>query len=224
MIKKIFKLLKILALIFIAFIILYILFLRPWLLSWGAMDSEINGVYPGDSLLVSWKNSSTRAITINASSDKIWPWLVQMGQGRGGLYSYDWLENLVGCEMYSADKILPQFQNTKLNDTIRMIPEKRGPLFFLVAISDSSKAFVLRAPKDSNDTYATDLIGTTWAFILNKIDSSTTRLIVRFRSDFKPTFSGYMVNKYVLEPIQFIMERKMMYGIKERAEINNNKK
>jgi len=94
----------------------YPLLWRRWCLNWGATPDETAGDLPGDELLPDPDLLATRAITIGAPPDAIWPWLVQMGSGRGGAYTYDWIENLLRLDMHSADEILPQFQDVKVGD------------------------------------------------------------------------------------------------------------
>src|SRR5213082_3723487 len=94
------------------------LFFRSWCLTWGARPDEVSRELPGDELPPGAGIVATRAITIDAPPAAIWPWLVQMGSGRGGAYTYDWIENLFGLGMHSADEILPQFQGLKLGDEI----------------------------------------------------------------------------------------------------------
>src|SRR5438046_304811 len=86
--------------------------INPWHSRWGATGAEVSQAFPGDELVAQPQNQTTRAITIDAPAETIWPWLVQMGQGRGGLYSYETLENLIGCQMTNADTIVPKWQNT----------------------------------------------------------------------------------------------------------------
>ena len=89
---------------------------RPWHLRWGATDEEIDESYPGDAIVPRPQVASTRALTINAPVEDVWPWLVQIGQGRGGFYSYTWFENLFLTHMKNADRILPQFQRLEVGE------------------------------------------------------------------------------------------------------------
>ena len=98
---------------------------RKWFNRWGATEVELTKNLPGDALVPSPRLAYTRAISINASAASVWPWLVQMGQGRGGLYSYDGLENLIGCDIHSADHILPEHQNLQVGDQILFGPEAK---------------------------------------------------------------------------------------------------
>src|SRR4051794_12176804 len=100
--------------------------LRDRCLSWGASAEEVTREMPGDELIADPDTLATRAITINAPPSAIWPWLVQMGSGRGGAYTYDWIENLFGLNMHSADGILPEFQNLAAGDVLPLGPNGPG--------------------------------------------------------------------------------------------------
>jgi hypothetical protein len=106
----------------IAAAVTYILFARPRHLRWGASDQECDASLPGDDLIVTPDLTATRAITVRASADQVWPWIAQLGQGRGGFYSYDFLENLAGCDIHSADRIIPGWQDIKIGDEVRLAP------------------------------------------------------------------------------------------------------
>src|SRR5271157_86814 len=102
--------------------LLYVLVVRRWLLGWGASPAELAKRLPGDAFLPEASSTCTRAITINAPPDRVWPWIAQMGQGRGGFYSYDFLENLAGCDIHSADRVVPGWQDIKIGDTVKLAP------------------------------------------------------------------------------------------------------
>ncbi|HET6891535.1 MAG TPA: SRPBCC family protein [Pyrinomonadaceae bacterium] len=182
----------------------YALFIRPWHLKWGATDKELRLQLPGDELVENPRLNATHAITINAPLKDVWPWLVQIGQKRGGFYSYTWLENLVGCDMRNADQIVPEWQNLKVGDEVWLHP-KAPPLKVLAV--EAGCYIVLE---------------NSWTFFLRPIDDHTTRLIIRGRGDFNPDLKSSLLNfillRGIFEPAHFIMERKMMLGIKERAE------
>ena len=91
-------------------LVAYHLFVRPWYLDWGATDDERDRRLPGDELVPAPGSETTWAVTVEAPSDEVWPWIVQLGQGRGGFYSYSWLENLVGADIHNVDRIVPEFQ------------------------------------------------------------------------------------------------------------------
>ena len=186
-------------------------FIRPWYSKWGATTAEAEMTLPGDEFVPQPNLVSTRAITIQAPASTIWSWLVQMGQGRGGLYTYERLENLVGCEMHNADRILPEHQHLEVGDKVRLVPEGRGP-FFIVAAIEQRRAIILSG----------DDPPTTWAFILEPIDDHTTRLVIRWRQEYEPNFGNTLMWRVFTDPITFVMERKMLQGVKARAEAAEN--
>ena len=182
----------------------YVWGIRPWHLRWGTTDEELREPLPGDELVPQPKLKATHATTINAPAADIWPWLVQMGQNRGGFYSYAWLENLCGCHMQNADEIVPEWQELKVGDKVWLHP-KAPPVE--VAAIEPGRAIVLKP----------------WgAFVLQPIDEERTRLIIRSQGDYDPDLRNPLLNlllwRVVYEPAHFIMERRMLLGIKERAE------
>src|SRR6266511_2542706 len=96
----------------------YLLVVRPWQLRWGATDEERDATLDGDDLIANPDLMAIRAITVHAAAAQVWPWIAQLGQGRGGFYSYDALENLVGCDLHSADRIVPQWQDLRVGDQV----------------------------------------------------------------------------------------------------------
>jgi hypothetical protein len=192
---------------------------RPWLLRWGARPEEATRPLPGDELVEAPRYQQTHAVSIDAPPPAVWPWLVQLGQGRGGLYSYDWVENLFRLELHSADRIMPEFQHLGVGDVVRLVPEDwDAPLWLRVVSIDPERSLVLAAPGERAEAMASGMPWPSWAFVLEPHGPDGTRLLVRWRSDFNPTPLGLLANKYALEPVHFIMERRMLLGIKERAE------
>jgi hypothetical protein len=193
--------------------------LRPRHLRWGATEAEVRRALPGDELLPNPKFSATHAITIHAPVLEVWPWLAQIGQGRGGFYSYTWIEKLLGCNIHNADRVHPEWQNLKAGDAILLHP-KIPPI--PAVIVEPGRVIVLhgdtRQGPRSDLVKPGDYLATTWSFYLEPVDEHTTRLIERFRSDYNPTPMNTFFNRGILEPGSFIMERKMLLGIKERAE------
>jgi hypothetical protein len=189
--------------------VLAVVVVRPRINQWGATDAEHHASWPGDKLVTRPGFIWTNAVTIHAPVEQIWPWLAQLGQGRGGLYSYDWLENLIGCDVHSTDRILPQFQQPlRVGDrTIRM---SRYAPSNPVALFEPGKVLVLGHINDSDSELAAGHARSSWAFILQPVDQGTTRLIIRCR--------GSSLMARLQGPIQFVMQRKMMLGVKQRAE------
>ena len=180
-------------------------FWRTWCLRWGATDDEVSRTMPGDDLLADPDLLTTRAVTVAAPPSAIWPWLVQMGPGRGGAYTYDWIENLFGLGMHSADEILPQYQDLRVGDAQRL--GASGPTL-RVAILEPEQSMVLRSD-DGN-----------WVWAFQLVPAATgTRLISRNRIA-TPGAARLLraFYTYLMEPGSLVMERKMLLGIKARAE------
>lgn len=187
---------------------------------WGATAAEVAQAMPGDDLVTRPVLGYTRAITIDAPTDRVWPWLAQIGQGRGGLYSFDGLENLVGCDIHSADRILPAAQQLAVGDLIRLGPS--GYPCFRVDRVEPGEALVLvgadpRPPHAPADPDSPTGIAT-WQWQLRPTrDGLGTRLVTRQRLSYPPS-TGTSVMWHLVEPVGFVMERQMLRGIKRRAE------
>lgn len=179
-------------------------------LHYGASGGEPVETLPGDDLLPVADLVATRAITIGATPDQVWPWVAQLGQGRGGFYSYDRLENLVGCEIESADRIHPEWQDVKVGDPFRLHPK----LALVVAEVNPGHSLVVdgRArPGEPAPPY-----DFTWAFVVHRYPGLRTRLIVRERFRYTTPAS-----RLIVEPLaagSALMTRKMLHGIQERVE------
>jgi hypothetical protein len=179
----------------------YVRLLRTPILTWGATDAEAAARLPGDELLEEADGIATRAVSVDAPPSAIWPWIAQMGPSpRGGAYTYDWIENLLGLDMHSADRILPEFQRPQVGDAIgygsnRMRLERIEPERVLAWRSE-----------DGNWV---------WTFVLEP-EGASTRLISRNRFRL-PTLAARL-GMVPMEPASLLMERKMLRGIKERAE------
>jgi hypothetical protein len=189
------------ALVLAALGLLYARLLRRPILRWGATEEEAASRLPGDELLEDADGVATRAIDIAAPPSAVWPWIAQMGPApRGGAYTYDWIENLLGLDMHSAEEVLPEFQHPEVGDVLgygtnRMRVERVEPERVLAWRSE-----------DGNWV---------WTFVLSGHDG-TTRLISRNRFRL-PTLVA-RVGMLPMEPASLVMERKMLRGIKERAE------
>jgi hypothetical protein len=179
-------------------------------LRWGATDAEVMLTMTGDDLVSDPDLTSTRAITIRAGVRDVWPWLVQLGQGRGGFYSYDTLENLIGCQIHSANAINPDWQRLEVGDAVRLAPE----LALTVAVIEAPRTLVLRggvlpgavtAPYDF-----------TWTFQLTAVSPTATRLVVRERYAYLTWWVRSIVEPVTV--ISFLMSHRMLRGIRDRAE------
>ncbi|HEY1346519.1 MAG TPA: hypothetical protein VGF54_16140 [Streptosporangiaceae bacterium] len=187
-----------------------VLVARRWQLRWGASAQELAGSLPGDELIAKPGLTATRAVTIRAPAARVWPWLAQLGQGRGGLYSYDFLENLIGCNMHSADRIVPEWQEVKAGDKVGLHPNAA----LEVAAVDPGRWLVLRGGVPVGD--APPPFDFTWAFALQAGLDGTTRLIARERWAYARRWARFIVEP--VELIDFVMTQKMLRGIRSRAE------
>ena len=188
----------------------YTLLARRWQFRWGATDKEFEEQLPGDDLIENADITATRAITIRASAGQVWPWIAQLGQGRGGFYSYDFLENLVGCNIHSADRIVPEWQDVEVGDEVRFAPA----VGLAVATLEQGRSLVLRGGVPIGNTPAP--YDSTWAFVLRDEPDKTTRLLVRERYAYTRPWARLIVEP--TEVLSFVMSQKMLRGIKDRAE------
>jgi hypothetical protein len=182
--------------------------LRPWHLRWGASADEIARTLPGDEIVPNATLIGNRAVTIDARPEEVWPWLVQIGKGRAGFYSYDWIENLMGLGITSADRILPEFQRLRPGDVLPGL----GP----VRAVEPNRYLLLGGSEPWG--------AVSWVLALEPIAGGRTRLISRTRYALRwgtllRTLPARYVPFYLLfEPGEFVMLRKMLLGIGRRAE------
>ncbi len=170
---------------------------RPWALHWGATAAEIARAMPGDSIIQAATFDATRAVTVTAGPEDIWPWLVQIGYLRAGLYSYDRLDN---DGIPSAEHVIPQYQGLQVGDSIPI-----GPGFFVtVAVLETNRSMLLVFP---------DWAEATWAWGLYPVGPGETRLVTRLRGRPQGILTRLFVDLGEIFPM-----RKSMLGIKRRAE------
>jgi hypothetical protein len=198
-------------------IAVYVRRIRPWHVRWGATDREVERSLPGDDLVPDPKINTTHAVTIDAPVDKVWPWIAQLGRGRGGFYSYDWIENLMGLDIHNADRVLPEYQDINVGDAIPFAEGFDVP----VAIVEPQHALVVHgdtreAPPDVMKLQPGEFFNVSWGWFVEPLDGDRTRLIERWRADYAPSYDVPM--RAFMEPSAFVMQRKMLLGIKERAE------
>lgn len=184
----------------------YWLTVRRWHARWGASDEEVQAGMPGDDIVEAPWDVTTRAITIAAPPEQVWPWLAQMGYQRGGMYSYDWIDQVLGVlDSPSSNEIIPQFQDLKPGDEI---PMGNSPGWPVVAVEPNrSLVLDIRHPG----------LHISWCFLLKPVGEASTRLVLRIRIQLRP-----LLHLALAFPIsdfgQFLMTRRMLLGIKERAE------
>jgi hypothetical protein len=175
----------------------YIAAIRPWMLNWGASADDARRPLPGDELTPDDPIESTNAVTIDAPVEEVWPWLAQLGQDRGGFYSYEWLENLAGCRMHNADRIRPEWQRPRqVGETVKL----HWGFGLPVSTYQPGRAFGLKG----------------WGtFVLEPIDEQHTRLLARGHR--KNGLAG-LYDVTLMQIPHFLMQRRMLLGIKRRAE------
>ncbi len=181
----------------------YYVFLRPRHMNWGASREEAEGYLPGDDLVPQARHRATHAITIEASPEAIWPWLVQLGQDKAGFYSFTALENLLGCHMTNAECVHPEWQTLAVGDHVKFHP--RAPTV-PVAMLQEARHLVIGKP----DEFA-------WGFFLRELAPGRTRLLIRLQS-VRKRFWARTVDIAFWEPAHSIMEIQMMRTLKRLAE------
>jgi len=195
--------------------------LAPWYRKWGATAEEAQRALPGDELVLHPRSQITCALTVQAPLKGVWPWLVQLGCQRAGWYSYDLLDN--GGQP-SADRILPEHQHLVVGDNVLLTP--KGPLAMPVVVLEPETALILGGTLDTRagvgvspgdplpEAYYTGIN----AFVLEQAGAKATRLIFRQRLDWSPALANMLMYRVFLEPTSFVMARRMLKGIKHRAE------
>lgn len=183
----------------------YIVWIRKWHLRWGATDEEIARPMPLDEEVSEPTYVTNRAITIEAASAEVWPWIAQMGElPRGGFYSYLTVERLLGMKVANADRILPEFQDPTVGEAL-----DRAGMMLVKAVTPGSM-LVLGPPPLPH-------VQTTWAIGLYPLGDNATRLVSRCRTRLARNTKG-ILSFLLLDPGQFVMERKMLRELKRRAE------
>jgi hypothetical protein len=199
--------------IFIATVIISVIaivLLMPRMDRWGASADEIGASLPGDELVPSARMGYTRAVSINASPEQIYPWIVQIGADRGGWYSYEWFEtNILHCKVTNADSIHQEWQGLEVGGQVKMCPDENMPPAYKVARMDPGQAIVLGHQDGDQWVEA-------WQFVLFPQEDGSTRLVIRSRNAAEGWFWD------VMRPGEFVMMHGMLLGIKERAESRFN--
>ena len=187
---------------------LYRLHVRPWMYTWGASDEEITAVLPGDELVAAHTRRTTRALTIDAPIAAVWPWLAQIGEDRGGFYSYSALERAVGAHIENANTVHPEWQDVHVGDTVWLARRYGDAARQVVAAVAPGSHVVLMSPDDFERVQHGEKASGAWAFYLRR-KAGWTRLIARG--------SGRAVGHATFDVPHFLMEQKMMRGIRDRA-------
>jgi hypothetical protein len=180
---------------------------RHWHLRWGATDAEVAAPMPGDELVSHPSFNTTRAITIDAPPEDVWPWLVQIGHGRAGFYSYDLFDN---AGHPSADQILPEHQGPQIGDWVPMAAKVNDTTAFKIKAFEPNRYLLWEKPHS------------TWAWKLEPLDGGRTRLITRLKDHYswRADPANALLSVILLEFGDFPMMRKLLLGVKRRAEHN----
>jgi hypothetical protein len=196
----------------------YFALARPWFRRWGASDAEVRMPLPGDEIVPAAKSQETRAISIAAPAGQVWPWLTQIGQDRGGFYSYRRLENLFGCEMPDVRVLDPKLQRWQPGDKLWMYPPHKagGAGHAKLATFEPGRAIGFAARQIGTPTSAP--ADGSWALVVNPIDDGSSRLLFRGRAAGGLRSMAAVFSVSVFEPVHFAMERRTMEGIKALAE------
>jgi len=177
----------------------------PWR-KWGATEAEATRPMPGDDEVKQPMQVTTRAVTVNARAADVWPWLVQMGYRRGGMYSYDWIDRRLGIlDQPSANRIIPEFQRLEAGD---VIPMGKPPSWPVKAIERNRMLLIVINEPNAQ---------VTWCFMLDEIADRQTRLVLRVRNRLAMS-PLLLLSLPIMLPGEFLMVRKMLLGIKQRAE------
>ncbi|MGN6129320.1 MAG: hypothetical protein ACTHOK_03175 [Nocardioidaceae bacterium] len=191
---------------------------RPWHERWGATDEEVLEALPGDRHVAEPATQHTRAITVDAPPEQVWPWVVQLGADRAGFYSYDWLENLFGLGIHSARHVVPGWQHRAVGDLVHANAAGTGGWYVVELVPGRALALELADVKAGRPVRRDEQLRWEflWTFVVKDLGNGTTRLLVRERTGF-----GSEATRLLLAPaglVSFVMTRKMMRGIKARAE------
>jgi hypothetical protein len=194
---------------------------HPRMLSWGATQAETTCTFPGDELVPHPNEGATMATTLPASPEKVWPWLAQMGGGRGGWYSWDWADN---DGVPSADRIEPEWQDLEEGQHLYRAP--KGPTnWWTVVILEPNRTLVLQTSYDligrsfDRRTGAVPWASTdgTWGFYLREAPDGRTRLVVRTRSFSRPPLLSRPLARLVGEPVHLIMQARQFHNLRTRV-------
>lgn len=184
----------------------YVRMFTPWQRSWGATRAEVEAPLEGDEFVDTSRGQTTRAITVNAPPECVWPWLAQMGYRRGGFYSWDFLDRLFRIlDAPSSKRVLPEFQQIAVGDAI---PSGVGPAFPVLRV-DPEKVLVLGS--------ADPEFKVSWQTVLRPLPGGRTRIITRNRVH-PPGGLGNRIGAMIIDVAAFVMVVRWLQVLKERGE------
>jgi hypothetical protein len=190
--------------------------LRRWHMRWGATRAEIAAPMPGDDVVPGAQFNATRAISIGTLPERVWPWIVQLGYGRGGFYTYDLLDN---AGVPSADRVVDEYQDLKVGDLVPMFHETHGLAIAYKVDSFARNDWMLWVHRPHEN----ESPDSTWSWRLTTLPGGGTRLVTRMKQDYRwetPRLAAF--NLILMEFGDFAMERRMLMGIKVRAELTDS--
>lgn len=190
----------------------------PWHQRWGATDDEVHMPLPGDELVAEPADQATRAISIEAPPEAVWPWIVQIGADRGGFYSYEWLENLFGLDIHNADAIVPEWQHREVGDLVFADAKGSGGWYVMQVVPDEALVLLVGDVKADRPLRRDEGLKWEflWTFAVRPAHGGMSRLLVRERTGF-----GSRLTKIAMSPmgvVSFLMTQKTLREVKARAE------
>jgi hypothetical protein len=184
-------------------------------LRWGTVGAEAADPLLGDELVSEPKWSYTLGIAVDASPEEVWPWIAQLGQGRGGFYTYQTLENLAGCRITNSTEILPDHQHPVVGDDIYLHPT--APPMRIEVVHPPHALVLFGSPADIGAEESWGV--STWQFVVKPGPHGGSRLLTRGRYDYASDWKSRLAfGRFPIEVISFVMSRKMMLEIKRLAE------
>jgi hypothetical protein len=198
-------------------------FLHNWRVRWGATDAEMGRAWLGDDLVQHPSGGFTHAITIHAPVSVVYPWVAQVGRDKGGFYSYEFLENLVGCKIHNADCLLAESQAVKPGDILWLHPQAGVP----IELVESGHGFVMHGllnmatgePVLPGAAMPASFVNVSWLFYVYDVGEGASRFVSRWRVDYPPSVRNEIVfGRWLLEPVASVMDFKMLKGVRQRAE------
>lgn len=193
-------------------------FLRRRRARWGVPGAAAERALPGDDLVPRPRWTWTHGIEVAAPAEAVWPWIAQIGADRGGFYSYQWLENLIGCHVRNADRIHPGWAAHQ-NGELRLHPKAPPLRIALLVPGRSLVASMPPAPAARAAGDGTRWMAATWLFHVEPIGPRRCRVISRYRcATSDDLISRLQFGPALVEPVSFAMDRRMLIGVRQRAE------
>jgi hypothetical protein len=193
-------------------------FLRRARSHWGVDEETANRAYPGDDLVETPRFGFTHGVEIGAPAASVWPWIAQIGADRGGFYSYQWLENLVGCEVRNAETIHPEWE-ARVGESLVLHPDPKAPRLRIVAVERPRYVVAFAEPDAQARALGKAWAAASWLFFLEPLGDHRCRFISRYRASCSDDLATRLAfGPTLVEPVGFAMDRRMLLGVKERVE------